>query len=231
MEVSNQKPLFVFIDESGDFNFSAAGSKFYTLTAQTTFFPNEKLLEMEKLRQDIIQGRLCSGLEEKYLKEKLSKKFHATEDKQSVRNLFFSEICQLHSRAYSIVLRKKRMNPSLYPPEKFYPQFMGYLLDYIFKANHYSRLEIIVSGMPISKNKEAFKKAVKENIASKGITCPYNISYPSSESSIDLQIVDYINWAIFRAWEKSDARSYMLIEHMMGAKELDVFKKGNIDYY
>lgn len=225
-------PLFVYIDESGDFNYTPSGSKYYIITALATFCPSEKEAELTKLRQDILVGNLGLVLDTKYLEKKLSKKFHATEDKQVVRDMVFDEICQMrYCRTYSIVIQKNKLNPALYDSANFYSKFMGYVLKYIFKAYSFSKISIFVSGIPINDHKATFKKAVVQQIENNGVRKPFTISYPPADSICMLQVVDYINWAIYRKWEKEDLRSYCLIQKFMGAPELDLCKKGDTIYY
>ena len=58
----------------------------------------------------------------------------------------------------------------------------------------------------------------------------YNIYHHQSKSNLNLQVVDYLNWSIFRKWERGDARSYELIQKAVDA-EWDVFRHGETIYY
>lgn len=44
------------------------------------------------------------------------------------------------------------------------------------------------------------------------------------------QVEDYCSWAIFRKWERADARAYEIIADKMGL-ENDLFSSGNTFYY
>ncbi len=39
----------------------------------------------------------------------------------------------------------------------------------------------------------------------------YRILHHDSKSNIELQIADYMNWAIYRKWDRKDLRSFNLI--------------------
>ena len=225
-------PVYVFIDEGGDFNFSLKGSKFYTFTAVITYTPWEGVEETAALRYQILSGELLPGLNQQYLDKNLSRCFHATEDKQQVRYLFFGIITKLGSiTAHSIVVRKNKTNPVLYDPHDFYPKYMGSLVDYILKRYVYSKLCIFLSGTPIQNRKNAFLSAVKTEIKNKNPSKPFMIYFPPADSNLFLQVSDYINWAIFRKWERGDVRSYNLISNHMGTPELDIFQHGDVEYY
>lgn len=226
-------PIYIFIDESGDFNFSKKGSTFYTVSAVLTNSPWEKADEIAKLRYELLTDIHSSyGLNEDYLENKLFDKFHATEDRQIVRDKFFKVICSMTNiTAHSIVVRKNRTNPSIQDPNRFYSKILGSLMNYVFKSYIFSMLCIFVDGVPASKGKKAFEGAIKSEIKLKCPGIPFCIYHPPSASSSYLQVVDYINWAIFRKWENNDLRSYDLIKGLLGRPELDYFRNGWVDYY
>lgn len=225
-------PLYVFIDEGGDFNFSPSGSKMYTISATITHNPWELLDEVSQLRHNILAGERHNHLGQNYLENCLCHRFHASEDQQPVRDDFFTIISKMqYIKAHAVVVRKNRTNPVLREPHKFYSKVMSSLLDYIFKKYQYSKLCIFVDNIPINKQKDIFLKAIKTEIRSKQPSKQFSIYFPPSSSNAYLQISDYINWAVFRKWENDDTRSYVLIEKLLGKKELDMFAKGDYEYY
>lgn len=227
------KPLYVFIDEGGDFNFSPSGSKHYTITCVITHSPWEKAEEITAKHKLILSREELSDLGQGYLEEKLCHGFHACEDRQPVRDEFFEIIGQMkYLKAHSIVVRKNRTNPSIREPERFYPKIMSYLLKYVFKTYVSSSLCIFVDNLPVNKRKRAFLSALKKEIAkNRPNKKDYSIFFPKSGSIKFLQVADYINWAILRKWERSDLRSYELIKKFLGRKELDIYRNGDTEYY
>jgi len=225
-------PLYIFIDESGDFNFTASGTRHYTFTAVITPTPYDSVEAITRLRHEILSGDILSCINLGYLENHLCHLFHATEDKQPVRDLFFELIGHMGCfQANSIVIRKYRTNPTLREPHVFYPRFLGSLLDYVFKAYRYSKLCIFVDGTPVNKQKKLFINTIKSEIVKKGPKTPFRIYFPTSASNCFLQITDYVNWAIFRKWEDGDTRSYDLIRGLLERPELDAFRSGDMDYY
>jgi len=67
------KSLFIFIDESGNFDFSPKGTKYFILSAVSTLNPLGKE-RLEEIKYDLMKN----GTNLEY--------FHATEDRQVVRN-------------------------------------------------------------------------------------------------------------------------------------------------
>ena len=113
--------IYIFLDEGGNFDFSEKGTKYFTLTSVLKRRPFNMYGVLTELRFDLIED----GLDIEY--------FHATEDRQFVRNLFFEALKANADRFLvdSIVVEKRKTNPALRPPEKFYPQILGYLLRYV----------------------------------------------------------------------------------------------------
>lgn len=224
--------LYIFIDESGDFNFSKNGSKYYVFTAVMTEDPTAEVQRIKQAQFDILSGQVLPDLDAKYLDDHLSTHFHASEDKQPVRDIFFSIISGMETiLANSVVVRKNRTNPVLREENKFYSKFLGSLLAYIFKAYAYTDLCILVNGCAISKNKKIFKQTIAREIRARNPKINFRILFPAKGSHCYLQIVDYINWAIFRKWEGEDPRSYKIVKGLLQAPERDIFRNGDQEYY
>ena len=225
-------PLFVFIDESGDFNFSPSGSEYFTLTALITLVPSEASAEISELKHRILSKEKLSMLTDTYLERRLAHRFHATEDKQVVRDEVFALISSMkYFKAHSVIVQKNKTNPSLYSPHKFYPLLTSSLIDYVCKSYKFSKLVIITDSMPVTSRREAFLKAMKTTISFKSVSKPYSLYCPPSHSNYFLQIADYVNWAIFKKWESKDTRSYEIIKKFLGKTELDYFRTGTKIFY
>ena len=203
--------LFVFIDELGNFDFSKKGTKYYIFTALMTPIPLKYISEINQLQLDILSKHVLPGLSDEYLDNSLCLKFHATEDKQPVRDLFFGLISGMDNFLInSLVIRKNRTNPVLRETNQFYSRFLGSLMYYVFQAYSFTSLCVFVDGCVAVKNKNAFKKGIVRELHKRDPKIKFNIYFPPSASSCSLQIVDYVNWAIYRKWENADTRSYEL---------------------
>jgi hypothetical protein len=134
-------------------------------------------------------------------------------------------------QANSVVVRKNRTYPGWREPKTFYSKCLGSLLRYIFLAYDYSGLSIFISGCAVNNQKIAFKQTIADEIIRRDPKTPFQISFPDSSSDCYLQVVDYINWAIYRKWERNDTRSYDLIKHTLKKPERDIFENGYKDYY
>lgn len=215
--------IYIFLDEGGNFDFSTRGTKFFTLTSVLKRRPFNIYGQLTELRFDLIEN----GLDIEY--------FHAAEDKQLVRDRVFEVIKANVDRLQvdSVVVEKRKTGPALQPPEKFYPRMLGYLLRYVVERirGDYSELIVITDVIPVEKKRKAIEKAVKQTLSSMlPARITYRVLHHASKSSSSLQVADYFNWAIFRAWERSDRRSLDLVAEMVRS-QFDIFRSGTQYYY
>ncbi|MFA5633956.1 MAG: DUF3800 domain-containing protein [Candidatus Dojkabacteria bacterium] len=225
--------LFVYIDESGDLIFSNKGSNYYIITSVITHNPLPAIEKLEELRLEILSQNKFPTLSDDYLQKNTANGFHATYDKQVVRNEVFDIIQSLgHTIAVNaVVIEKRKANPSIRDTNKFYSKMSASLLKYIQQKYRYSNLCIMFSGTPTEKKKNLFKSAIKTEIKALSITKSYKIYFPNPKSDRFLNISDYACWAIARKWEKNDIRSYDLIKSQINVPELDIFRRGDGTLY
>jgi hypothetical protein len=114
--------LFLFLDESGNYDFSVRGTKYLVFTCLTTLDPNLAILELYEKKHNFIK----SGLPLEY--------FHASEDKQIVRNEIFKIIQKCQNFIIdSIIVEKRKVNPAIRTLDKIYPMIYEHLVKYICK--------------------------------------------------------------------------------------------------
>lgn len=91
--------------------------------------------------------------------------FHATEDKQAHRNEVVGAItASTNWHFVSIVVEKRKVNPSIREPERFYPQFAGMALAFIFKgclAKGTSQVVTCTDTLPVAKKRDGITKMFK----------------------------------------------------------------------
>lgn len=227
------KPLYVFIDESGDFNFTKNGSKFYIINAVITQDPTEGTELLSLLKYRLLTYEIYPEItDEIYRETHLANGFHCTYDKQLIRDEVFKIISGLEGlKVNTLVIRKNRTNPSIRTPEVFYSKMSGFLINYIQSTYNYSKLCILFNGLPTERQKQALKKGIKTELAQREIDKEYSIFFPNSSTDRYLDIADYICWAIARKWERNDNRSYEIIKKFMGRSEWDIFVNGDMEYY
>lgn len=230
------KTLFLFIDESGNFDFTPGGTKYFVLSCLSTFNPIEEREKLIILRYKL----LCEGIDQEY--------FHATEDTQITRDAVFRIITSLSDdiEVHSVVAQKNKANPTLYKEEyvkkgrkikrvvgaEFYQRLCRTLLQYVFRRSNFKNTDkiVVVLGSLFTRDKQSLilktlKKYLKENFS-----LPFEIYFHCSQADLNCQLADYVGWAIAIKYERNEKRSYQLIQEKVKS-EYEIFKRGSTVYY
>ncbi len=216
--------LYIFLDEAGNFDFSAKGTQYFLLGCITKERPFDASHELNELKYDLVE----KGIGIEY--------FHAAEDQQATRNEVFKVICDHLTGVHydAVIVEKRKTGPSLQMPVKFYPKMLGYLLKYVLESHDltkYKEVIVFTDRIPIAKKKKSVEKTIKETLAAIiPSSSSYRIYHHDSKSNYDLQIADYFNWGVYRKWSRGDFRSYDLIKSVIRS-EFDIFRTGNTKYY
>jgi hypothetical protein len=224
--------LFIFLDESGNFDFSANGSVYWSLTALCTLQP----VDGRESLTDLLYKLAAAGGGQEC--------FHATEDLQSVRDQVFACINKLpvNFELHSVIAEKRRANPSTYQepyrrdgvwqkrtnPDRLYGIVCRTILKYIFGRPRYKkakRIVVVLSSIFTNPRHGAIRKLLVEHLKSY-TSAKFFIYFHATKADLNCQIADYCGWAIARKWEKRDTRSYELIKHHIKS-EFDIFAVGD----
>ncbi len=219
--------LYIFLDEGGNFDFSPAGSTYFTLTCVSLYRPFTLHTDLDTYKYDLIEHRIKPRIDMEY--------FHCTDDNRHVRGKVFSMLAESvpHGSVDSVIVEKRKTGPALQPPEKFYPRMLGYLLRYAVEkaARGVGEVVVITDSLPVAKKRRSIEKAVKTVLAGMLPTdTPYRVMHHSSRAHYGLQIADYFNWAIYRKWEHGDTGSHEKIASQIRS-EFDIFRSGLRSYY
>ena len=218
--------LNIFVDESGNFDFSRNGTKYFHLAAVSTTGCPERLLDLFELRHRIASTGLA--LEE----------FHATEDKQIVRDQMF-EVLGRHAahRCFTVdalVVQKNRIRPDRRDEALFYARMLRVLLRWVVRQRASEDIEKILvwtARIGTDRRRQAFEKAVKKSLASelpRGMR--YHLFIHSSASHPLLQVADYCCWVVAKKWKDGELRPYAKIQSVI-LSELEIFRERAKEYY
>ena len=226
------RPLFIFIDESGNFDFPSKGTKYFILSAVSTLNPLGKE-KLEEIKYDLMKN----GTNLEY--------FHATEDKQVVRNQVYNFIENLENiEIDSVIVQKNKTNPSLYISEKkkkskkgatLYAIALRTLLQYIFcrydNSAKVDQVVIVLSSIFDVSKRELIKKIIKIYLK-RIFSNPFYLYFHQNRSDKNTQIADYCCWAIYKKWTNGETRPYNAVNKGNKIKsEFDIFKTGKTIYY
>jgi len=203
--------IFIYLDESGNYTFSEKGSKYLIYTALTTRNPYLIHYNLCELERKLMQKQ--TNLDPGY--------FHATENKQRIRNEGFKVLGE--SEGYeidSVVVEKTKINPVLRDEIKLYKKIYGILLNHVIsRYSDLSKISIFMDNVPNRKKRGAMEKGIKETLSEivEHKKIKYHLLHSSSALSYGLQAVDYCCWALKKKcgdWNQiADERPYSEICH------------------
>ncbi|MBI3415559.1 MAG: DUF3800 domain-containing protein [Verrucomicrobia bacterium] len=216
---SKQRFLYLFLDEAGNLDFSKQGTKYFVLGGITKERPFHAYKELTELKYNLVERGM--GLEY----------FHAAEDNQSTRNQVFDIIEKnlADVAVDSIIVEKQKVDAALCDEERFYPKVLGTLLREILKnylLAEFAEVIVFTDSLPVQRKRLAVEKGVKMTLAAMlPATVRYRVLHHASKSNMDLQIADYCTWAIYRKWNRQDARSFQRVQAAV-RREWDVLQAG-----
>ena len=195
--------LYIFLDEAGNLDFKETGTKYFIITSLTKFRPFKSYADLYSLKYDVLENDLVDNLEY----------FHATEDRQEIRNKVFNIISSNLEgcRIDSIIAEKNNLKNELHTAEKLYPEMLSSLLKNILSEElekEINGVQIFTDTIPVKQAIKTTEKTIKRALKEHFHNIKYRIYHHSSKSNFDLQIADYCCWAIYRKLSKNDERSY-----------------------
>jgi hypothetical protein len=215
--------VYIFADEAGDFTFSRhqRASRYFvvcTVTLESCDIGHDLML----LRRDLCWSDLSLG-----------DYFHATEDKQAVRDEVFDLIRGTDGiKIQATIMEKSKVQRQLRTSDS---RFYKYGWLYQFKYGVCGKLakcdEVLITAASIGtkRRRNVFKAAVND-VIQQTVTKTWRTAFFPASTDPWLQIADYCTWAIQRKWERDDSRSYNLIRRKVDY-EYDLFERGNTHYY
>jgi hypothetical protein len=189
------KPVFVFIDESGNFDFSEKGTRHFVLSAHITQSPLECGAGLSALTYEFLARGLINQVP-----------IHATQNSVSTRHLAISRLCERthQCRALSVFVEKSNLEEDCQSDVTMYGisavALVGRLASSITEES--PRINLLFDATLTSKKRAAFLKVLKAGL--KKATREFHIHFRPVSHDVNGQIADYYAWSVFRALESND---------------------------
>ena len=216
---------YIFLDESGNFDFSPSGTRYFVLTSVSMERPFPVAAPLDDYKHDCLEY----DLDLEY--------FHCYRDGRIVRNRVFELIAD-HLDGMRIdcpVVEKAKAEPGLQEDRRFYPELLTHLLKLVLPieldGGEAEKVIVITDTIPVNKKRRAIERGVRT--ALRGTLPPgmkYRILHHQSRSHYGLQVADYCCWAIFRKWQTGERTWYDRIKPAI-RRELDLFHTKSTYYY
>lgn len=212
--------LYVFIDESGNFDFTKKGTDHFVLSAVYTDDPCATAAPLQRLKYELL-ARRSDQLE-----------FHATVNSRGTRSAVTEVIRSLSGliKVHTIYADKHYAHPSKHSPDVMLSLFgmaLARWLSYTV-SNEYDQVILVFDSVLTGKQRAAFLKAVKP--ALKHLQKPFHVAFHPVKSDLNGQIADYFAWSVFRKLESNDD---LPLEALRGIPHdrFNIFQNGHTRYW
>lgn len=211
-----------FVDEAGNFDFSLkqSATKYFILTS-VTMENCEAADALVALRRDLA----WEGLP-------INNGFHATTDKQAVRDRVYAEIARLDITVHASIFEKRKTVPHRQTMLPFYKlAWYHHAKNTIpLVVTPQEELHVIAASIATKNGQKQVASAIKDVVNQCGRSEEgTRVSHWPAGSDACLQVADYCCWAIQRKWEQGDDRSWVLIQHLI-KREKDQWSWGKYQY-
>lgn len=213
--------LFVFIDESGNFDFSQKGTDHFVMAGVAALAPLDSAAEMQALRYHLLaEGVDVSG-------------FHAAEDRQFIRDRVFRTFESIESvKAHAIYGDKHRAAPRLQSDSQIHALFGRALIRYflrVFDASDYRRVVVVFDQALTKKKQGDFHGVIKPEL--KALGKPFHVYFQKMVTDMNGQIADYVAWSKFVQLERNELRPWRSLDSTLRPSDFDIFRSGTTLYY
>jgi len=215
---------FVYADEAGCFTFNRSQnvSKYFIIATIITKDWVPISIGLQRLRKKLLVKNLPLG-----------DYFHATTDKQMVRDEVYSEIIKHDFTIQATICEKSKAQRQVTSSKaRFYktPWYYHCNLGIAPRLAKPSGVFITAASLGTKKEKATFKTALDDVQKQSFPKTPCRVDFRPCAADECLQVADYCAWAIQRKWEMNDERSYDLIKDRV-TREYDLWSHGTHHYY
>lgn len=215
--------VFIFADEAGCFAFNRQPnvSRYFILCTVA--------MESCDVASDLLSLRRKLAWEAADLGEY----FHATTDKQHVRDAVYSTIIKHHFSVQATIMEKSKAREHIKSTK---PTFYKYAYFYHFKhgvsrqLNNMSEALVTTASLGSRKERAAFENAVGDVMRQTQRVKEWKADFRPAHADPCLQVADYCAWAVQRKWERQDLRAYNIIRDRV-SYEYDLWAHGNQHFY
>lgn len=213
---------YLFADEAGCFTFNRSNNVSTYFIICTVVADNLGFAaDLVKLRRKMIWNN-----------ENVKDYFHATEDRQDIRDQVFDVIKQYPLTIQATICEKAKAKPSITTNKaRFYKYPWYYQFKHAIAPQMSRGDELLITAASIGTKKErATFCGELDDVMAQTVRARWAVDFRPSQCDPCLQVADYCAWAIQRKWERGDTRSYDLIKHQV-TYEYDLWQRGKTLYY
>lgn len=216
---------YIFADEAGCCTFTRAPNVSRYFTICTVVMDN----------CDVGTALLALRRRLAWEEYELGEYFHASEDKQAVRDEVFKVLAQHDFKIQATLMEKSKAQPQVRSKERLYKTGFFFHFKHGTSKQLPGESETLVTTASFGTRREraTFRGAVDDVMRQTHGVRKWKTDFMPCTSDPCLQVADYCAWAIQRKWEspnQRDVRSYDLIKDRI-TYEYDFWRHGTQHYY
>jgi Protein of unknown function (DUF3800) len=220
-----ERRLFLFADEAGCLTFTRAQNVSRHFVICTIALDN---CELGGRLLDLRRRLAWEGAE-------MGAYFHASTDRQDIRNHVFDLLAQEDFSIQATILEKSKAQPHIRASDDVFYRY-GWYYHWRYGSrpllHQADEFHLTIASIGTKKKKTIFENAVRGVIAENMPNKKLLPSFWPAQADPCLWIADYCTWAIFRKYESDgrDLRSYSKISNKINY-ELNLWSHGMVHYY
>jgi hypothetical protein len=186
-------------------DFATTGTRFFLGGVLVVTDPWPLSRALNQLREEVFRGAF------------INPKFHASTDLQATRDRVFDCMTSCGTFEHHAFVIEKNSIPTSHQEESvFYTTIADFALrQTLLLYPTADPIYVITDRLPVNRKRDAVKKGFQNCMAAVCGSRRYEIGHHASEAHPCLQAADYVNWAVFRKWERADNRSFQLIKNFI----------------
>lgn len=198
----------MFFDESGNFDFSDLGTKHFVVSSYTTTSPSDMVDDLYNVKYSL----LSQGHEQEC--------FHATEDKQFVRDSVFKIISKSLGIYDFVSIQKNKLQKDNRNKKYLYTTCVKVLLKKILQrevniGNTYKQIVVVLDKI-LTKEERGYTNGVMRSEL-KRFNTVFHIYFFQTKSDCNAQFADYGSWAKYVSLERSEMRPLSAISCLVSS--------------
>lgn len=207
---------YLFLDESGELGFNSKKSSKYFIIS---------LLSCDETELAEIR-RIIKKIRMKIIKKKLKKypELKGNNSTYKIRKQILEKFNKTKAEIFAIILDKSKVYEYLKEKkDKLY----NYLSNLILNECSFDTKNVclIVDKSKSTRSlRDDFNNYIKNEMKNNNSSCTLNIKHENSQNEQCLQVLDFVSWAIFRAYEYKDSSFFDIIKNKIVIKK-EVFNK------
>jgi len=192
----SSKTMFIYVDESGNFDFSSSGTKHFLMSLFVTSRPLKSARRLNRLKYELLEKGINLA------------NFHASDDRQQVRDAVFREIAKLQDvSAHTCWIEKNERFSQKLSAVQLYEIFgieIAKVAGVEVSSRHPESMVIVFDKALKYREEQAFLSTCKAIFSKMNV--PFHIYFHNVSKDFNGQIADYIAWAHFVALERNEIR-------------------------